>query len=80
MSESTLDKAKSREAVLNMTLKDVLNELKDGLDTAEKYGGSCAIVQFANEINFIENMIDSFMAIDEETEGLITEQYAKSKH
>lgn len=76
MSDNSFDRVKSHKTVLSMTLKDVLLEYKDGMDLANKHGDICTTVSFANKINFVQEIINDFMDVDEETEGLITEEYS----
>ena len=78
MNEKPFDRKKSRETVLSMTLEDVLREYKDAMKLANKYGDFCFTVYYANKINLIEEIIKTFMGLDEETEGLITEGYGKT--
>ncbi len=79
MSGNSFDRATSRKAVLSMTLEDVLAELKDAIDLASRSGDICHTVYFADKINLIENLIDNFITVDEDTDGLITEEYGQTE-
>lgn len=63
---------KARETVLNLSVEDVLNDLKDGMETANKCGDITATVGFAVDIRNLNKIIDDFVCVEEET-GLYSE-------
>ena len=63
---------KARETVLNLSVEDVLNGLKDGMETAKKCGDFAATVGFAIDIHNLNKIIDDFVCVEEET-GLYSE-------
>ena len=62
-----------RKDILAMPIGDILNEIKDAMDLTNRCGDICATVNFANEINVLNEIIDGLVTVDEETDGLITE-------
>jgi len=67
------DRGQIRKDILAMPIGDILNEIKDSMDLANRCGDICATVSFANEINVLNEIIDGLVTVDEETDGLITE-------
>lgn len=67
------DRGQIRQEILKRPIGDFISDCKEGLETAHKYGDICACVRYANDIIHLENIVDAFVAIDEETNGLITE-------
>lgn len=59
--------------VLAMPIGDILDHLKEGMETANKHGDICATVLFATQINFLETLVGTFVDLDEETDNLFTE-------
>ena len=66
-------RAQIRADVLEMSIKDVLDTLKDGLDLANRSGDICATVSYANKINTLEEVVDGLVTVDAETDNLFTE-------
>lgn len=67
------DREQIRQKILNRPIGDFISDCKEGLETANKHGDICACVSYANNIIHLEDIVDAFVAIDEETGGLITE-------
>jgi len=62
----------AREIVLSISIGDILNELEEGMRTANASGSIQATVKYANQINAIEGVVDMFTAIEKET-GIYSE-------
>ena len=67
------DREQIRKEILEIPIGDIISSFRDSLMLADKCGDICATIRFANQINTLEDIVDLFVSIDEETDNLLTE-------
>ena len=58
-----------RKRVLDMPIGDIVNDLKSGMNLANRCGDICATVYYANRVNALEDVIDFIICVIEAEEG-----------
>lgn len=54
---------KEREFTLNMSLNNVLQDMKEAIETAFEAGDMVATVHYATRINALEEIVDSYVSM-----------------
>ena len=61
-----MDSKSARNKVMQFSLKDTYELIKDGMETAEKNHGFTAAVRFAQWLNDLDDIVDMFAEIEKE--------------